>query len=59
MHILPRMNTMLDFILASPVELPEARNNLKLQNENFLSIVGFEPTPGPAAPGNESNVLST
>ena len=29
-----------------PVELPWARNKRKLQNEKFLSIVGFEPMPG-------------
>ena len=31
----------------------------KLQNEKFLSTVGFEPMPGPAAPDYESNTLST
>ena len=32
MHLLPRMNAMLDFICVRPVELPGAQNKLKLQN---------------------------
>ena len=51
MHLLPRMNVMLDFICMGPVDLPGAWNKLKLQNEKFSSAM--------AAPDYESNVLLT
>ena len=37
MHLLPRMNVMFDFSCIGTVELPGARNNLKLQNEKLDS----------------------
>ena len=46
MHLLARMNAMLDFICMGPVEPPGARKKRQLQNETFLSTVGFKPTPG-------------
>ena len=41
MHLLPRMNVMLDFIWTLPVQLRGTRNKLTLQK--FLSTTGFEP----------------
>ena len=45
MHLLPRMNVMLDFIWTLPVKLPATRNKWKLQKK-ILFIVGFEPSHG-------------
>ena len=59
MHLLLPKNVMLDFICMGPVELPGVQNKLKLQKEKILSTVGFEPSPGRAAPDYESIVLST
>ena len=41
MHLLPRMNVMLDFIWTLPVQLRGTRNKWTLQK--ILSTVGFEP----------------
>ena len=37
---------MFDFICMSIVDLRETGSNRGLQSEQFLSPVGFEPTPG-------------
>ena len=36
---------MLDFICMGPVQLPEAWNKQKVQNEKLLSTLGFEAMP--------------
>ena len=41
MHLLPRMNVMLDFIWTLPVQLRGTRNQWPLQK--ILSTVGFDP----------------
>ena len=41
LHVLPRMNAMLDFIWTLPVQLRGSRNKWTLQK--ILSTVGFEP----------------
>ena len=41
MHLLPRMNVVLDFILTLPVQLRGTRNKHTLQN--ILSMVGYKP----------------
>ena len=41
MHLLPRMNVMLDFIYTLPVQLRGTQNKRKLQKK-ILFIVGFE-----------------
>ena len=43
MHLLLRMNVMLDFLCMGPVKLPGARNKRKLQNEKNHAHSGFEP----------------
>ena len=47
MHILRRINVVRDFIFMDSVELRGTRNKRKLQNEDFLFIVVFEPTELP------------
>ena len=59
MHLLPRINVIFYFICRGAVELPGARKKRKLQNEKFLSIMGFEPTHCRAAPAYKSSALST
>ena len=44
MHLLPQMNTMLDFMCLWQFELPGIRNKWKLQKEKSLSKMGFQPT---------------
>ena len=47
MHLLRRMNVMLDFICMGSVDLQgllERVESKEIQNEKFLSTVGFEPT---------------
>ena len=48
MHLLPRMNVMLEFIGVGLVELRGTRNSRKFRNEKFFSPVGFEPMSGTA-----------
>ena len=44
MHLLPRMNVMLDFICMRPVQVQGTRNKRTYQNEKSLSTVDFEPS---------------
>ena len=42
-HLIPRMNAMLDFIRMGPVYLPGARRKRQIQNEKFLPTRELEP----------------
>ena len=58
------MYVLLDSICMGPIELSGAHIKRKLQNEKYLSIVEFKPTPAalkptPAAPASEFTALST
>ena len=55
MHLLPRVNVMLDFIWTLPVQLQGTRNKWTWQK--FLSTVGFDPPKPP--PDYKSTVLPT